>query len=31
MFHQRFLNEYFVDNVIDEKDPICLHGLKSIF
>ena len=27
-FSQRFLNEYFVDNVLDKQDRKCLHRIK---
>ena len=28
IFNQRFLNEYFVDNVLDKQDLICLQRMK---
>ena len=28
MFNLGFLNEYFVDNILDKQDLICLHTIK---
>ena len=29
MFNLRFLNKYFVDNILDKQDLICLYMIKS--
>ena len=28
VFNWRFLNKYFVDNILDKQDLICLHTIK---